>query len=439
MKESHWKPLLLTAVVFGLVLAACEAAEEPPVGLVQATPEEPQVDVDGPDEGVFMTSSYELVPGMIVRVHTTAGDELRLRAEPGFEAEIMMTFPNGEIVELLEGPEPADGHLWWLIQDMGGLREGWSAEAADDINTLVPLPILNVLDGTVMVNGSRLSESALLDFGDEVFVEPGSLAEIIWDAGSLTTLDEGSEVQVVDMGEVDPHAEGRSSGFMRPARRHWLLHGLFARRGESTTRVSRPRGLPKIFRMLFTRERMVQAQGTEFSVSIPDPEAEIRVFVAEGQVEVATVVGGQTFTRFVGEGEGARLPVGEPPEPLEVEEVPEPVGSISGVVWEDTQGDGVVDSGEPRLQGVLVELLDSACEATFIATETDRNGAYSFGSLRPDVYCVRVELDTLPFAQYGWGSTSPDFPPDVPPVQNVDVFPEEDSSGVNFGFQRLFE
>lgn len=57
---------------------------------------------------------------------------------------------------------------------------------------------------------------------------------------------------------------------------------------------------------------------------------------------------------------------------------------IDGVVWFDSNGDGVQDDGEPLLSHVTIELVN---EQGFVVrtVQTDENGAYHFGQgLRPD-------------------------------------------------------
>ncbi len=58
-------------------------------------------------------------------------------------------------------------------------------------------------------------------------------------------------------------------------------------------------------------------------------------------------------------------------------------------VWDDLDGDGVQDPGEPGVGGVTVELLDSAGGAIGSVT-TAGDGSYSFTGLAPGSYSVRV-------------------------------------------------
>ena len=74
---------------------------------------------------------------------------------------------------------------------------------------------------------------------------------------------------------------------------------------------------------------------------------------------------------------------------------PPPASSIRSSIWTDTDADGVVDPGEPPLDGVSVELVDDA--GTVIATTTTgADGTYRFDDVSPGDYVVRVVTSTLP-------------------------------------------
>ncbi len=72
--------------------------------------------------------------------------------------------------------------------------------------------------------------------------------------------------------------------------------------------------------------------------------------------------------------------------------------SVSGTLWVDTDKDGIIDTGETRLQDVTVEVyLDSDNDGVLdsgeprIATQrTDSNGDYAFSGLASGRYIVRV-------------------------------------------------
>ncbi|NNM30440.1 MAG: hypothetical protein HKO57_13040, partial [Akkermansiaceae bacterium] len=67
-------------------------------------------------------------------------------------------------------------------------------------------------------------------------------------------------------------------------------------------------------------------------------------------------------------------------------------GTISDFVWNDLNGDGVQDGGEPGLDGVTVNLLDATGTVTLATTTTSGGGAYSFGGLGAADYIVEFVL-----------------------------------------------
>lgn len=69
-------------------------------------------------------------------------------------------------------------------------------------------------------------------------------------------------------------------------------------------------------------------------------------------------------------------------------------GSISGLVWEDMDGDGSNEAGNDGiLQGILVEISGEDGQGiSFMAqTVTDANGVYHFDGLRPGKYTIRID------------------------------------------------
>ncbi len=64
-----------------------------------------------------------------------------------------------------------------------------------------------------------------------------------------------------------------------------------------------------------------------------------------------------------------------------------PTATIGDFVWNDLNGNGVQDAGEPGISGVTVNLLNSA--GTVVATTTtNASGAYSFTNVVPGTYSV---------------------------------------------------
>jgi MYXO-CTERM domain-containing protein len=64
--------------------------------------------------------------------------------------------------------------------------------------------------------------------------------------------------------------------------------------------------------------------------------------------------------------------------------------SISSSLWNDLDGDGERDEGEPFIAGVTITLSDE--DGNVLATTTtDANGDYRFPGLQPGTYVVTVE------------------------------------------------
>jgi uncharacterized repeat protein (TIGR01451 family) len=85
------------------------------------------------------------------------------------------------------------------------------------------------------------------------------------------------------------------------------------------------------------------------------------------------------------------------------------IGVISGVVFNDTNGDGIQNPGESGLSGVKVDLLDVNGNV-ITKTVTGGDGSYQFTALRPTAYIVR-EHDPQGYTS----TTNNDVPVVVPP------------------------
>ena len=71
----------------------------------------------------------------------------------------------------------------------------------------------------------------------------------------------------------------------------------------------------------------------------------------------------------------------------------EPTGSLSGLAFNDLDGDGMQDPGELPLASIEVQLLD--CNGAILRTTvTDQNGNYSFDGLNADNYQIRFNPTT---------------------------------------------
>ena len=69
------------------------------------------------------------------------------------------------------------------------------------------------------------------------------------------------------------------------------------------------------------------------------------------------------------------------------------LGSIGDTVWQDTDGDGTQDSGEPGIPGVVVAMEGDGIDVTAV---TDAGGNYLFADLAPGDYDVTVDASSAP-------------------------------------------
>ncbi len=60
-----------------------------------------------------------------VQIVGTDGAILRARKEPNTSAQVVARFPPDTLLEIVAGPEHADGHDWWRVRSTNG--EGWCA------------------------------------------------------------------------------------------------------------------------------------------------------------------------------------------------------------------------------------------------------------------------------------------------------------------------
>lgn len=112
---------------------------------------------------------------------------------------------------------------------------------------------------------------------------------------------------------------------------------------------------------------------------------------------------------------------------------------ISGVIWNDADGNGIRAAGEDGLRAVTLTLVDAAGNPVLdgagkprLAT-TDAAGAYAFGSLTAGSYRVAVDVKTLPASEQ-WKYTSGTGEPisaSISAVLNGEV------ADIDFGFQAL--
>ena len=103
--------------------------------------------------------------------------------------------------------------------------------------------------------------------------------------------------------------------------------------------------------------------------------------------------------------------------------------SIGDFVWDDLNGDGVQNGGEPGLDGVVVYLdlnTNGIADGGEPQQTTAGGGAYDFTNLALGTYSVQVDLSTVPIT---YDLTTANLPQSVPLVAG------EDFNDADFGFQ----
>ena len=116
------------------------------------------------------------------------------------------------------------------------------------------------------------------------------------------------------------------------------------------------------------------------------------------------------------------------------------LGSISGMVWRDTNSDGTRGAFEPGLEGVEVRLACVGCPGagTPMFTSTDSQGNYTFGSLASATYSVEVakEFPANSGILTSGGWTRPPVSGTWAAIRIV-LAGGEDRGGVDFGWSSL--
>ena len=73
-----------------------------------------------PPEGVIYVGGFAQVVG-------TGGDGLRLRFNPGLEGQVRLLAGEGEIYQVLEGPQQVNDYTWWYLENpQDSERRGWA-------------------------------------------------------------------------------------------------------------------------------------------------------------------------------------------------------------------------------------------------------------------------------------------------------------------------
>ncbi len=66
------------------------------------------------------------------------------------------------------------------------------------------------------------------------------------------------------------------------------------------------------------------------------------------------------------------------------------VGAIAGIIFGDSNGNGLLDSGETGTGPYLLTLADTSCSTTFLTTNSETDGYYGFLGLPAGTYCVTI-------------------------------------------------
>ncbi|MEM3692890.1 MAG: SdrD B-like domain-containing protein [Candidatus Bathyarchaeia archaeon] len=124
--------------------------------------------------------------------------------------------------------------------------------------------------------------------------------------------------------------------------------------------------------------------------------------------------GGSSLHVYIDEWGSKDVPIAVPPG-----------GKISGYKWNDLNGNGVWDAGEPAIQGWEIKLSGPVSKTTW----TDSSGYYEFGDLDMGTYTVSETL------QAGWTQTYPA----APGTHTVKLSKgKEEATNINFGnFQNV--
>jgi len=115
-------------------------------------------------------------------------------------------------------------------------------------------------------------------------------------------------------------------------------------------------------------------------------------------------------------------------------------GTIGDFVWEDINGNGIQDIGEPGIEGINITLSGTTGDGSLVslATSTDLNGKYSFSNLIPGHYLVYLKLPAghvMTIAQQGNDHTI-DSDSDNGIVDNTVLLSDDFRNDIDFGLLR---
>jgi hypothetical protein len=132
-------------------------------------------------------------------------------------------------------------------------------------------------------------------------------------------------------------------------------------------------------------QTLVTDENGEYGATVPPGATTV-------DVDETTLPGGSTQTEGT-DPTSLTAVSGEVVRDVDGYEPPANAGSVEGVIYEDTNGNGTQDPGEPRIPGVAVEITDSAGNTQTVIT--NENGEYSAVVPAGDT-TLNVDETTLP-------------------------------------------
>ena len=166
--------------------------------------------------------------------------------------------------------------------------------------------------------------------------------------------------------------------------------------------VPKPEKKERIVPMPEKKERIVpKPEKKERIVPMPEKKEPNEAHTMKNGAHIINLMSGQTMNNI--NFGNTRTP----------ERPPEHGGIIQGLKWNDLNGDGKIDVGEPGLAGVII-YLDLNDDGVLGGNEpyqiTDKQGHYRFSNLRAATYVIREQVPD------GYRQT---YPPVHPPVRIV--------------------
>ena len=287
------------------------------------------------------------VPGVVVTVLDDNGDEVGT-ATTNADGEWSVTVPAGTYTAVFTLP---DGMAF-----TGPNQGADDADSDADPDTGATEPV------TVAAGESNTT----LDAG---LVELGSLGDFVFEDANGNGLQDAGELPVAGVVVEVFDSNGDSAGTdTTDAEGKWLVGDLPA--DTYTVKFTLPDG----------REFTTQDQGGDDAVdSDADP--------ATGLTGPVPLAAGQDRTDV---DAGLVAP-------------PAPLGSISNLVFEDTNGDGIQGADEPGVPGIVVTVFDSNGDEVGSAT-TDDDGNYIVGNLPAGQYTVQFDAPGRTFTAQDQGT-----------------------------------